>query len=294
MANMTVSRYELLYYKNGINLMTQKGSEGDEITVNKLAEEGGNLWDAVYGYALGEHHELVQKALKKDPKLISAAATGYARASNSKEITKLNGIAELKPHLVYGFSLAGDETQVRAALNSRDGVKYLPIIIDALASTNQSVLLFEFIANTNYFSKALKAGAKSGHHELVVNLLTKLSIDIKALPSPLTSQQNTALGYALEGYSEGRHFSEAAELIELGINPMFCLNALTPDGELDPVDASMLLSTVKKPATAALLTGLMKSQFDLKPEQLSASLPSKPLFERNILSASKLSNTSLY
>lgn len=274
--------YELNYYQNGFNLMVKKGYEGDEEAVNKLSQEGGSLWDGVYGFALGGRNELVKKVLVDHPELLPAAATGYARAKNSKEIANLNGNDDLKAYLAYGYALAGNETQVRAALNSRGGIKYLPLIIEGLAATNQAALLYELVDKTRYYPNALKAAAKSAQHDLVTGLLDKFSINLKELATaenPLKSNTQTTLAYVLQGYSEGRHFEEAAEILELGVNPMHCLNALAPKGQLDPTDASLLLSTIKKPETREKVLKLMESQFRLKSDKLDFELKLPPRTE---------------
>jgi hypothetical protein len=169
---------------------------------------------------------------------------------------------------LHSLALNKGEEEIRAVLNSSKGTSYLPFIIEGLAHANKTALLFELLANTPYIPKALKAAAQSGHKELVTQLLEQLSIDIKAPPSSIQAQ--IAFGYLLEGYSEGRHFLEAIELIEHGINPMFCLHALAFNGELDLADANNLLSQTKKSEIQDKLKNLMVAQFDLKAEQLNA------------------------
>jgi hypothetical protein len=274
-APMPISLYELNYCQNGFNLMIKKAHDKDEEAVEALAAQGASLWDAIYGYALGGHKTLVKKLLDQNPKLLSAAATGYAHALNISETTKLTGIEWLKPNLAYGFALAGDETQIRAALNSREGTKYLPLIIKGLACANHTALLLEIVAGTRYYSEALKAAAKSGHHNLVTTLLNQLSIHIESLESSkgsLSPETRIALGYVLEGYTTGRHFTQAASLLNLGINPMICLNSLSSNGELDHHDAGFLLSAVKEPKLNAILRNLMESQFGFQLDTLNLKL----------------------
>lgn len=222
--------------------------------------------------------------LAKNPELINAAVKGYAHAKNLKETIKYG---KYPTALTHGFALAGDETQVRAALNSRDGQKYLPAVIEGLATTKQEILLLELVANTRYYPNALQAAAKSGHSQLVEVLLEKLSINLKTLKKPLSSNIQTTLGYVLKGYSEGRHFPEAIAIMELGINPMICLNALAINGELDATDASLLLAAVKKTELNNSLKNLMDTQFGLHSDKINTQLVLQPKPENSENKTSK-------
>lgn len=268
---MAVTPYQLNYCENASNLMIQKGLEGNETAILDLKNAGGSLWDAVYGLALGGHEPLVETMLLKHPELLSAAATGYAHAKNSKAIAKLNNQEKLKSDLIYGFSLAGDEKNIRTALKTNEITTYLPLIIKGLASTNQRDLLKEFLT-APLINIALKAAAKSGHHQLVHDLLSNnYSIPLKKLITEKGAVKPSfipALNYVLQGYAEGRHFAEAAEILELGVNPMLFLQSLAPTGELDTSDANQLLSTIKEIEITEHLKQLMDEQFDFNLETL--------------------------
>ncbi|WP_133130311.1 hypothetical protein [Legionella yabuuchiae] len=270
---MPITSYELNYHQNGCNLLIKKGVEGNEKAVDELVSQGGKLTDAVYGYALGGHEELVEKVLEDHLKLIQAAAKGYARAQNIAQITKLRSNEALKASLVFGFAQAGDESQVRAALNARNGTQYLPIVLEGLASTGHKELLCELITGTHYYNTALKAAAKSRHHDLVKVLLARLNINLDEPASTVSFSEATqdALAYVLQGYSEGRHFTEAAEILSRGINPMHCLNALSPSGSLDLTDASLLLSSIDNDRIKTKVSSLMARQFDLNVDALDSA-----------------------
>lgn len=275
---MTISSYELNYFYNGLNLTAKTAYEGKKEEVDQLISDGGALADAAYGYAWGEHHTLVKNILDAHPELIEYAVTGYARAGNKEKIAEFSKQEALKHALVYGFALAGDETQIRAALNARNGTKYLPDIIKGLASANHMELLLNLAMSTKFYPIALRAAAKSGHVSLVKALLDQLSIDFDKLSKPLEIEIKTALGYVLQGYSEGRHFLEAAELLNLGVNPMFCLNSLeNGQGKLDATDASYLLSAIKNPKLQDSMKELMESQCGLNLETLNSELTFKTI-----------------
>jgi hypothetical protein len=261
---MPVIQSALHYYQNGCNILIKKSQDGDEKAVDELLAQGGNLTDAIYGYAFGGHEALVNTVLESHPELIEAAVRGYARAKNTAQINKLpsDSSEQRKKSLIFGFAQAGDETQVRAALNAKGGSHYLPIVLEALASTGQKELLCELMAGTDYYNTVLKAAAKSGRDELVNDLLAQRNISRAAL-IPLSDATQTTLSYVLEGYTEGRHFREAAQILSLGINPMCCLNALSFAGRLDSTDASLLLASIDDDVIKASVQSLMVRQFDL-------------------------------
>lgn len=158
---------------------------------------------------------------------------------------------------VHKLVSKGDLSEIRKVLNSNEGLKYLPEVIEDLATSNQKDLLLELLANTIYYPQALKAAAKAGHHHLVETLLDKLSSENKN-----ASELQAALTYTLEGYSEGKYLAKAAHILELGVNPMFCLNALAVDGRIEPNDALKLLTSIKNEVIKDRLKKLMRSQFE--------------------------------
>jgi len=274
-APVPITPYELNYNENGVNVVIKKAFEGNDADVNALLKDGAELADAVYGYAYGNHDEQVNALLSIHPMLYSAAARGYARAQNIAQVTKMSAIDALKTSLVFGFSQAGDEGQVRAALNAREGSKYLPTVVQGLASTGQSKLLLELIDGTRYYPEALRAAAKSGLNELVGQLLARLSIELDALEAstdPTSLDVKRYLSYALEGYAEGRHFTDAIRLIRLGANPMHGLNRLAVSGTIDPMDASQLLSVITENPIKIMMAERMKTQFDVDVDELKPSV----------------------
>lgn len=336
---MTFTAYHLNYNLDGINLTALKASEGDIDGVNMLLQNGGQLEDAVYGYAFGGYSGVVDLyvSVVVDPKLrfaaaAAAAAAGYARAGNSQEIEKMikeiekmkgmaadektkqaiiNDIKKLKLFVVLGYAQAGNTTQIHAALKADKktdvkfmgeasvraageanggagaeadveidesaekridkGSKYLPMIIRGLASANQAELLFKHLTPL-YYGDALREAAKAGHTELVDKLLDQLGINLRALgssPDPSTNGARFYLSYAVEGYSEGRHFAEALSLVKLGLDLTHCIDPLAPNGTLDPMDASLLLfSITDDQALQERLKALMRSRFNLNVDSL--------------------------
>jgi hypothetical protein len=262
---MAITAYTLNYCNpDSFNLTSRTAFEGKDVA--ELIALGGDEADAVYGFAYGGHTDKVTTMITSNPKLSLAAAQGFARAKNTKEIEKLLTSEELKSGILFGHAQAGNEDQIRRALNSREGSRYLPVVIRGLASTGQSALLLELVSGTKYYSLALKTAAKAGHKALVELLLTQLSINLHELEgskAPINKDISPYLKAVLEGYSEGRHFDEAIWMMELGVSAMSCLSALSPKGSPDKTDADLLISQVKNPELKDTLLKLIKRQFPL-------------------------------
>ena len=264
---MTATPFELNYCPtDSLNITSRKAFDGKVADVDALLAAGATIDDAIYGFAFGGHIDRVRALLAAHPTRSEAAARGYARARNLVETERFLASDELKRGIVFGYAQAGNEVQVRAALNSTGGSKYLPDVLSGLASTGQSALLLELVDGSKYYRLALKAAAKAGHAALVEQLLEKLSIHLGTLKrstAPIAKDILPFLKTALEGYSEGRHFEEAILLMELGVPPMSCLTTLSPKGTIDPTDANLLVSLAKNPDINANLRTRIKEQFGL-------------------------------
>ena len=272
---MTATSFELNYcHRDSLNITSRKAFDGKVTDVDALLAAGATIDDAIYGFAFGGHVDNVRALLAVHPTRREAAARGYARAKNLVETERFLASDELKRGIIFGYAQAGNEVQVRAALNSTGGSKFLPDVLRGLASTGQSALLLELVDGSKYYPLALKAAAKAGHTALVEQLLENLSINLDTLKRsspPIAKEISPYLKAVLEGYSEGRHFEEAILLMELGVPPMSCLSTLSPKGTIDPTDANLLVSLAKKAEIAVKLTTKIKEQYGLDVGKVTTS-----------------------
>lgn len=263
---MTVTRYESSKNNNGMNYLTTLAFHGDSQAVDEFLSQGGELSDAVYGFAFGGHLTLLEALVGSDIRLLKEAAKGVARAKNYKQMTTKYLAQDFRESLAYGHGQANNESQIRAMLNAKEGSQYLSQVIEGLASTNQAPLLLELVQSTCFYSKALTAAAKSGHVGLVNNLLEKFSINISELD--LLSVQSDPnlqlpLTYALKGYSQGRHFNEVASLLHLGLNIKQCLNELSQAETFDKSDKEALLSAIGEGELSTQVAHLIDTDYVL-------------------------------
>lgn len=277
---MPITAYDLNFNINAINLVISRAFNNDPEGVAELLDAGGNREDAAYGFALGGHVNLVKEITANTPALLKFAARGYARGKHSVEVAELSREPGCIEDLLYGHAQAGNESQLWAALKSQEGAKYLPTILDGLASTNQSDLLLPLVKGTRYYSLTLQSAAKSGHRDLVQSLLTMLSISLDKLESgvtPFNTQIKIALSNILQGYTKGRHFEYAAELLDSRrLNPMHCLNALACKGVVDANDASLLIGAIDSEPTQDQIKNLLTEQFQFDLESLEPGAISTP------------------
>lgn len=272
---MPTSFYDLNLNKNAVNLVIVKAFLGDEDRVSELLDAGGSIEDAVYGFALGGHFKLVNNITDDKPDLKRFAARGYARGNHSEKVAELISDASLLEELLYGHAQAGNSTHVQAALNSRGGAKYLPVILEGLASTEQTELLLHLVKGTRFYTLALQSAAKSGHTDLVQRLFAAQSISLDELKSDATKLNHdikVVLTYAMQGYIKGRHFEHASELLTIGLNPMHCLNALAKKGVIDANDASRLITAIDSETIQEQVKGLLTEQFAFDLETLDLSM----------------------
>lgn len=148
-----------------------------------------------------------------------------------------------------------EEKKVRDILNSPGGSTHLKAVIIKLASIGNHLFLLELIANTRFYPEALQAAAKQGHFDLVSKLIATLSGDKK-----------DALTYVLQGASEGGHFDQMARLLLQNddLNPMVCLNALSPEGQLNKQDLDLLLQAIDDNSLKEKITHLVEQQFEIE------------------------------
>lgn len=265
---MTFSFHQLNVCKNGLTVLHLKAKLDDSSSIEEMLETGGSLSDVVYGFALGGHTDEVNKTLAEHPSLNVFAARGYARSGDSISASKLfrSNSDDVKKALLFGYAQNGNVTQINGAINSHNRSKYLPIIVEGLASGGHTKLVDQYAISTKLQNIAIAAAAKSGNEALVNHLLTKQEIDLSTISVPLSPAQQLALGNALRGYSEGRHFNHLEPFLSLGINPMLCLTAIAKGSSIDPSDAMALIDSIKgsdlKKSIKTLMQTLFKSDID--------------------------------
>lgn len=266
---MTLNLFQLKLQQQGMNILAKKAFAGDKAAIDWLYQhhQGLSLGHIVYGLAYGGHHQLLESYLQENYELQQMAARGFARAKNREALEKLPKREGIVQSIARGFAEAGEADELRAILNRADGNQFLPDVIIGLATTGQESLLLEFLPNTmEYYSIAIQEAAKNGNVSLVVTLLGKFDIKLEQLlqaPTSLPTDKKRIIGYALQGYSEGRHFQEAMKLMQLDLNPMICLNALSPNAVLDQSDAGQLLRHATNIKVKERLVALMSAQFQI-------------------------------
>ena len=266
--SMKLNFCQLNRVKNGLNAVSILAQLGDEEQVLNLLSAGGNLGDAVYGYALGGHVNKVNAILKTHPDLLVHAAKGYARGENEIETEKLATSSEiaLKKALLEGYAQAANTTQINAAVRSKNKVTYMPAIVAGLAQCGHSHVLLDYAINEELQNVAITAAALSGNVTLVNELLARQNIFSDQLSQQAMEPGiKTALGHALVGYSKGRHYEHVEELLKLNINPMLCLTAISDKESIHPSDIQSLTHHIADESLRESLLKLIEEHFGSKP-----------------------------
>ncbi len=220
---------------NGMNLTSYLAEQGDDKAVQKLIALGGKLEDAVYGYAMAGNKEQLIDLLETCPQSQHAACIGkmvrgFARTGRFDEIYEVKDFRQYKDDLLIGLAQSGNQTKVTPLLD-RD-ITLFAKVVEGYASCNQSQLLTKLIKGTSYYSLAIYHSTRSGHTELVKDLLGQCGIDPdyrfnnSTSPAPTTIKDINAyalLNSALKGYVAGRHFNEAVKLLERGASITQCV-----------------------------------------------------------------------
>jgi hypothetical protein len=245
--------------QNGVNRLIQHAFEGDERRVNELLSAGGALEDAIFGFAWGQQEDLLKRYFRGDDQCVRASEMGKACREGDVTFTK-EPSDEAKKAFVQGLARVGDERQVRAALNAR-WADYLDEVVTGYASRGHQDLLLNILQGTTKRPFALEIAAKHGHVALVETLLQQQGIDLSSSQEKSTAQ-TAYLNHALIGYSQGRHFQQALNLVRMGANPMFCLQNLIEQSSLKIaiLDAELLLAFTESEEEKDHLLSLIEEQ----------------------------------
>jgi len=270
---MTFSFNQQQTCQNGLNALRIIAKSGDLDAIEEQLTAGGNVADAVYGLAFGGHVDKVKTMIanySERTELPYFAAMGYARADREEAAGAMakNNHADMKLAIVLGYAQSGNLTQINGAIRSQDAPKYLASIVAGLASGGHQTLLERFAISTELQNIAITAAAKSGNTALVNYLLSLQDINMLQLSETISPAQKQALGHALTGYSEGRHFAQIETLLSVGLNPMLCLTAIRNNSTIDASDAQALVDSVKKTELCVQLKELMKNHFSTDTDKL--------------------------
>lgn len=220
---------------NGMNLTSYLAKQGDDKAVQKLIALGGKLEDEAYGYAMAGNKEQLVRLLETCPKSRRAACTGkmvrgFARTGRFDEIYEIEDYRQYKDDLLIGLAQSGNQAKITHLLD-RD-IALFAQVVEGYASCNQGQLLTKLIKGTSYYPLAIYHAARSGHTDLVNDLLVQCGIGPDYKFNGLTSPASHAikdinayalLNGALKGYVAGRHFNDAVKLLERGASVAQCV-----------------------------------------------------------------------
>lgn len=220
---------------NGMNLTSYLAEQGDDKAVQKLIALGGKLDDAAYGYAMAGNKEQLVNLLEACPESQHAACIGkmvrgFARTGRFDEIYELENYRQYKDDLLIGLAQSGNQTKITPLLDRE--ITLFAQVVEGYASCNQGQLLTKLIKGTSYYPLAIYHAARSGHTDLVNDLLVQCGIDsdyrlnVPSSPAPATIKDINAyalLNWALKGYMAGRYFNDAVKLLERGASVTQCV-----------------------------------------------------------------------
>lgn len=255
--------------QHGVRAVSIIASLKKTTEINDLLNSETTLADAVYGYALIGQTKQIDEILKNHPTLEPYAAMGYARAGHEDETEKLAKSYEITKALVKGYAQAANQTQINAALRSKNSREYLLTIVEGLAELGHTELVKQYAITTELQNSAITAAAHSGNVTLVNELLALQNIVLAELTTPIKPGAILPLGHALIGYSRGRHYKQVEPLLNLNINPMLCLTAITDENSsIHESDIQSLSEQIKNTPLRHSLLKLIKEHFGISAEQL--------------------------
>ncbi|MCC5792845.1 MAG: hypothetical protein JJT82_09610 [Legionellaceae bacterium] len=221
------------FSEQGLNVLSYLAQHGKKDAVEDLLLRGGKEEDAVYGYALAGEVEQVNAFIKSSAEperdlCIKSAIRGYARRGDEANIQAIDGYRRYQSERLLGLAQAGNKEAILPILNKDRSLLY--VVVEGYASGNHAHLLIELIENTGFYSDAIYHAARSGHRELVNQLLEhSLKADF--------SRSEKLRNRAAQGYLAGSHFADAARMVEHGASLKACfseLNALRNSSNFEP------------------------------------------------------------
>lgn len=205
--------------------------------------------DIIYGLALGGLKPLVEELLEQYPQYKSYAVMGYARAGDLSQANLLAGQdLELLKAKVQGHAQALNTEQVNGALKTHRGREFLlPAILGFAVNPDATEELCNLLKSTRYHSDALLVAACAGATKNVNGICELLELSIEEIPSlERADGKLLCFNQILYGFGMGRHYAEAAKLINAGMSADFCLTGFEANTEYsESYDVSADLAFLK-------------------------------------------------
>ncbi|MCL5272985.1 MAG: hypothetical protein M1486_06785 [Gammaproteobacteria bacterium] len=266
---------------DGFNITSYIAKETEELdtseshAIDKIIALGGNVEDAVYGFAFAGNVRQVNKLLENCPSAkqtvaIGQAIRGYVRAEHFDAVYEIPNYREYMKEMVIGLAQAGNKEKLQPILDKK--IHFFAQAVEGYSEGNHELLLKKLIKGTCYYPQAIFYAARSGHTTLVNSLLADcgVSVDFKVEslePDSSDSLKNksqinayTLLNHAVQGYASGRHFKEAAALLERGASIYQCISSIQDENEpqINFEPYFVLLSYVESKEIATQILGQIK------------------------------------
>jgi hypothetical protein len=289
--------------ENGVTLTSYLAHERNVDGVKKALELGGKREDAIYGAAWAGDVEQVNLYLEEcseDEKqaCFASAVKGYARAgaAGEKALSDFPNV-QSSPELIIGWAQAGKKEQLDRAV--AHNLTLLHYVVEGYAETNREKDLKNILKGTRFHSKAIFYAARAGNRNLVTELLKDFGINpedriiINEKGRLRSSEQEiekieryTLFSEAARGYVEGRHFKEAAAMLDRGANTSLSLGQLPVD---DVESQLILLCYAKNKDVAALLLERIKQNYSVKNDkEIPINLVDDALKIRDLMSSQNI------
>ncbi|KTC65422.1 Uncharacterised protein (plasmid) [Legionella adelaidensis] len=262
------------FQENGKTLVSYFAEMGHHEIVRYLIEELGGKWeDAFYGYALARNRDQILALLRECPEerkgmCIEQAIRGFAQVEDFESVGAIDETRSYKPFYLLGRAQSGKKESVVTMVNRE--IRLFAKAVEGFASANQGTQLIAFIEGTRFYPQAIYHAAKSGHSDLVNELLKKCGISpsTKVNPKNLRNAKEIDIyglfNHAVKGYLAGRHFREAGDFIERGASYTQAMGELNDSsGMPDTALFLTFLAHIKNEAKRQEIAEHMLRQADL-------------------------------
>jgi hypothetical protein len=173
--------------------------KGDEKAVKCLLDHGGNIQEAVRGFAMGSEHTIVQSYIDRDFAFISDALEGYAFIGDDDKVRDLLRYGHSQDSAVHGYAKGNQSVQLEQELKRR-GIGAIRDTVSgaAMAGDKDSIiepLIEQYWERNLAIHGAILFAAFGGHDQLVKQLMEKYQAED-------TYPDSAALGYIRLGHGE--------------------------------------------------------------------------------------------
>lgn len=265
---------------------TEEQDTSEHHAIDKILALGGNVEDAVYGFAFAGNVRQVNKLLENCPSTkrtvsIGQAIRGYVRVGNLDAVYEIPNYREYMKEMVIGLAQAGNKEKLQPILDKK--IHFFAQAVEGYSEGNHEVLLKKLIKGTCYYPQAIFYAARSGHTTLVNSLLTDcgVSSDFKvetldagssdSLKNQSQINAYALLNHALQGYASGCHFKEAAALLDRGASIYQCISSIQDENDsLSNIEPYfVLLSHVENKEIATQILGQIKLHLGISGKAIS-------------------------